>query len=157
MAKANTRARCYSGTMQRVQCTTVTRKHPHFSQSLQSWYGWVGRCCIARESRTDGLPKAKWHFEAKAKTLSSMANVLRCKGKKALRRQKQSLFESKDKCLSKARTVHRQQLTKIKVVRRQSVQCTIVRSKHPHFSQSLKSWPWCGWVGGFCITTESRT
>jgi hypothetical protein len=36
---------------QSVNCTTVTGKHPLFSQTLESWYGWVGRCCISHYQR----------------------------------------------------------------------------------------------------------
>ena len=40
---------------QGVNCTTGTSKHPLFSQSLESWYGWVGGCCITRESRSEDV------------------------------------------------------------------------------------------------------
>ena len=49
-----------------MNCTTVTRKHPLFPQSLESWYGWVGGCCITTESRTGHVTavKAMELFEA---------------------------------------------------------------------------------------------
>jgi hypothetical protein len=42
-----------------VNCTTVTSKHPLFSQSLGSCYGWVGGCCIKRESRSEDVAADK--------------------------------------------------------------------------------------------------
>jgi hypothetical protein len=48
-----------------VNCTTVTRKHHLFSHSLESWYGWVGGCCITRERTGDVTAvKAMDLFEA---------------------------------------------------------------------------------------------
>jgi hypothetical protein len=52
---------------QGVNCMTVTSKHPLFSQSLESWYGWVG-CCIKGECRS-GDVAYMWSVGMKEKTL----------------------------------------------------------------------------------------
>jgi hypothetical protein len=46
--------------------STKTNTHPPYSRSLESWYGWVGRCCINRESRSEDVAavKAMVLFEA---------------------------------------------------------------------------------------------
>ena len=43
-----------------------TSKHPPYSRSLESWYGWVGECRITRKSRSEDVAAVKsmvW-FEA---------------------------------------------------------------------------------------------
>ena len=40
---------------QSVNCTTVTSKHPLYSQTIESWYGWVGECCITSQSRSEDV------------------------------------------------------------------------------------------------------
>ena len=48
------------------QTSAATRKHPLHSQSLEPWYGWVGGCCITRESKIENAAavKAMEYFEA---------------------------------------------------------------------------------------------
>ena len=73
---------------QSVNCTTVTSKHPLYSQTIESWYGWVGECCITSQSRSEdvaavgvdcsficrALAKKKMPFDAKG---HSMAKAFR--------------------------------------------------------------------------------
>ena len=74
---------------QGVNCTTVTSKHPLFSQSLDSWYGLVGGCCITRKSRSEDVAaiKAMEQFEA-------LPVYVECwlERKKTPRRQRQGRF-----------------------------------------------------------------
>ena len=46
--------------------STKTNTHPPYSRSLESWYGWVGGCCINRVSRSEHVAavKAVVSFEA---------------------------------------------------------------------------------------------
>ena len=92
---------------QSVNCTTVTSKYPLFSQSLESWYGKVGECCITGESRMEVVVADK-------AMEYSLKHYMWSPGfkEKALRWQRQGPFESEGhfdgKGVSMAKVLRRQ-------------------------------------------------
>jgi hypothetical protein len=83
--------------------STQTSNYPPYSRSLESWYGWVRKCCITRESCSEDIAG----FEAMAYSLKHYMLIVGFNAK-PLRRQRPRLFEDKGKCSRKAKALGRQ-------------------------------------------------